>query len=34
MNKRLEKKKETIKRHSKMACKTIQCKIIDLFNVK
>ena len=29
MNKRLEKKKETIERHSKMACKTIQCKIID-----
>ena len=29
MNKRFDKKLETIKRHSKMACKTIQCKIID-----
>ena len=29
MDKRLEKKKETIERHSKMVCKTIQCKIID-----
>lgn len=29
MNKRFDKKLKTIERHSKMACKTIQCKIID-----